>query len=320
MAQTTTNTSAFIEAEQFSTLILTNLQDGFLPSVFFRNVSDFGSGTTLFIKNIGSAQIQDVEEDVPLVYNAIDTGTVTLTITDYIGDAWFVTDVLRQDGAQIEALMAARSVEAARAIQEFTETRFLTTAEAAQVADAANLVNGFSHRVLASGANEQLTEADLIDMALAFDKANVPQAGRIAIVDPIVAATFNKLTTSTVSLDRSPLFAQVFESGFAQEHQFIANIYGWNIMTSNRLPDIAAGTGIDGTDSVTLAGKANLFMSVLDDNTRPVMFAERQAPKVEGERNKDRQRDEFLTTARFGFGAQRVDTLGVIVTDAVATA
>lgn len=320
MAQNTTNSAAFIEAQQFSKLILTNLQDGFLPTTFYRNVTDFGSGTTLNIKNIGSAQIQDVAEDTPLVYNAIDTSTVTLSITDYVGDAWFVTDVLRQDGAQIEALMAARGVEAARAIQEFVETRFMATAEAAQTASDPNTVNGFAHRVRATGGAEQLTEADLINMRLAFDKANVPMAGRVAIVDPVVAATLNKLTTMTVSLDRSPLFEDIFRTGFANEHQFVTNIYGWNIMTSNRLPDIAAGTNIDGTLSITNAGKANLFMSVMDDNTRPIMFAERQAPKVEGERNKDRQRDEFLTTARFGFGAQRIDTLGVIVTDATATA
>ena len=43
-------------------------------------------------------------------------------------------------------------------------------------------------------------------------------------------------------------------------------------------------------------------------------------PKVEGERNKDLQRDEFLTTARFGMGAQRVDTLGIILASATATA
>ncbi len=86
------------------------------------------------------------------------------------------------------------------------------------------------------------------------------------------------------------------------------------------LPSIAAATNIDGTDSVTAAGVANIFMSVLDDNTKPIMVAWRQQPKVEGERNKDRQRDEFVTTARWGIGAQRLDTLGVIVCDAVATA
>ena len=320
MAQLTNNSAAFIEAEQFSQFILRNLKDGLLPDNFVRDVSDFGSGTTLNIKNIGAAQIQDVEENVPLIYNPIDTGNITLSITDYKGDAWFVSDVLRQDGAQIDALMAARAQESTRALQEHFETRFLEVANLAQTDADPNSVNGFAHRRLASGTNEQMTEADFIDMGLAFSKANVPMAGRVAIVDPVVGATLDKLTTMTVSLDRDPFFMDVFHSGFEKEHKFIGNVYGWSIFTSNRLPDIAAGASVDGTATVTAAGKANIFMSMLDDQTKPIMLAWRQQPAAEGERNKDNARDEFVVRARYGFGAQRVDSLGVIVSDAAATA
>lgn len=90
MAQLTTNTTAFIEAEQYSKFILLNLHDGLLGEQFYRNVTDFGSGTTLHIKTIGSVTVQDAAEDVPLVYNPIESGEVTLTITDYKGDAWYV--------------------------------------------------------------------------------------------------------------------------------------------------------------------------------------------------------------------------------------
>lgn len=48
--QLTTNTRAFIESEQYSSFILTNMHDGLLPQTFYRDVSDFGSGTTLHIK------------------------------------------------------------------------------------------------------------------------------------------------------------------------------------------------------------------------------------------------------------------------------
>ena len=57
-------------------------------------------------------------------------------------------------------------------------------------------------------------------------------------------------------------------------------------------------------------------MSVLDDNTKPIMAAWRQQPSVEGERNKDRGRDEFVARARWGIGAQRLDTLGIYITSA----
>lgn len=319
-SQNTGNTNAFIEAQQYSSFILENLHDGLLPGTFYRDVSDFPAGTTLNIKTIGSATVQEVTEETPLIYNPIETGNVTMAITDYIGDAWSITDVLRQDGAQIEQLQAARAMEATRAIQERIETRFFVVADGAQTPADPNDINGFSHRFLASGTNEQMLETDLIDMATAFTKANVPMAGRVAFVDPIQAATFAKLTVLTGQLDRSPLFDDPLLNGWANEHQFIMNLHGWNIFVSNRLPDVAAGTSVDGTDSVTAAGKACIFMSVLDDQTKPIMYATRQPIKVEGERNKDFQRDEFLTTTRFGLGAQRVDTLGVIVADAVATA
>lgn len=322
MSNTTVNTGAFIEAQQYSKFILENLHTVLLPTVFYRDVSDFGAGTTLNIKTVGVASIQEVEEDTPLIYNPIETGNITLQITDYVGNAWYVTDVLRQDGSQIETLMAMYGMENTRAINTNFETRIYEVAEAAQTPSDPNNVNGHSHRFLSSGGNEQMAEGDLIDMRLAFDKANVPMAGRIAIVDPVVAATFSKLITITSSVDhsRNPVFQRLLEEGFANEHQFLMSVHGWDIWTSNLLPSIAAGTNIDGTASVTLAGVANIFMSVLDDNTKPVMVAWRQQPKVEGERNKDRQRDEFVTTARWGIGVQRLDTLGVIVSDAVATA
>jgi len=82
--QLTTNTRAFIESEQYSSFILLNLHDGLLPETFYRNVSDFGSGDTLHIKTIGTVTIQEAAEDTPLVYNPIETGEVTLTITDYV--------------------------------------------------------------------------------------------------------------------------------------------------------------------------------------------------------------------------------------------
>lgn len=289
------------------------------------NVSDFGSGTTLNIKTVGSATIQEVSEETPIIYNPIDTSTVTLSITDYVGDAWSVSDVLRQDGSQIEQLMAMRAMEATRAIQENFETRLFQVADLAQTADSNNSVNGFAHRGVASGTNDVMSQDDIVLMKLAFDKANVPQMGRIAIVDPVVEATLNKLVqfTSTRALDYNPRFQSLLESGFAKEHKFLFNLFGFDFWTSNRLPSPADTAlpelgGANATD-VSSGYVSNMFMCVADDNCRPVMAAWRQQPSVEGERNKDLARNEFVTRARWGLGAQRIDTLGVIATSATAT-
>jgi hypothetical protein len=314
--QTTGNTTAFIEAQQYSNFILRNLNDGLLPGGFYRDVSDFGAGDTLNIKSIGSATLQDVTENEDIVYNAIDTGTVTMQITDYVGDAWYITDVLRQDSAQIEALQAARAQEATRAIQEYFETRFLEVANASQTAGATNSINGFAHRIASAETNAVASLDHFRAMKVSFDKGKVPYSGRIAIVDPLVAATLDGLVTQTASVNRmSGMFESILQEGFAQEHEFVMNLFGWNIFTSNRLPQISAET--IGSTTVT-GGVANVFMSILDDNTKPIMSAWRQMPKTEGERNVKKKRDEFDVTGRFGFGPQRLDTLGILLTSATS--
>lgn len=289
MAQTTANSSAFIEAEQYSQFILMNLHDGLLPETLYRNVTDFPAGTNLNIKVVGSATLQDVEEDKAIAYQPIDSGTVVLNITDYVGDAWYVTDKLRQDGAQIEQLMAARAMESTRAIQENFESKFLLTAGVtAQTASNRNDINGFAHRWVADAAADnsyKIGITDFIDMKLSFDKANVPQQGRIAIVDPVVEATLNKLA-ATFSVDRNPQFQQLLEEGFAKTNKFLFNLLGWDIWTSNRLPRLGAAETITGpsgaAETAPVGSIANVFMSVLDDSTRPIMGAWRQQPVVEG--------------------------------------
>ncbi len=311
MAQLTTNTSAFIEAEQYSSFILMNLHDGLLGEQFYRNVTDFGSGTTLHIKTIGSVTIQDAAEDVPLIYNPIESGEVQLTITQYKGDAWYVTDDLKEDGAQIDALMAQRSIEGTRAIQEVFETTFLATANAGQTNANPNTINGFAHRIASTETNNVFSLSQLIAMRLAFDKANVPAEGRVFIADPIVEATLNGLVT--ITHDVTDFGAEILQKGLASGQRFVMQLFGFDIILSNRLP---RGTFSDGTTSVSNA-VANIAMCVLDDQTKPVMVAWRRMPKTEGERNKDRRRNEFVTTCRYGMGVQRLDTLGVIITSAV---
>ncbi len=311
--QLTTNTQAFIEAEQYSNFILMNLHDGLLPGAFYRNISDFTHGTTLNIKTVGSVTLQEASEDTALTYSPIESGEITFQITEYIGDAWYVTDDLREDGNQVEQLMAARSMESTRAIQEKFESDFFTAAAAPYEAATSGLpINGFNHFIVSAATNNVFTLDHLIEMRLAFDKANVPAEGRIAAVDPVVEATLNKQVS--ISTDVTPWAADILRQGLASGQRFISNWFGWDILTSNRLYQ---GGGNDGTTSIT--GVFNMFMCVLDDQCKPMMGAWRRMPKAEGERNKDRARDEYVVRARYGWGIQRIDTMGCVVTSATAT-
>lgn len=307
--QITTNTQSFIEAEQFSDFILMNLHDGLLPETFYRNVADFMHGSTLNIKTIGTVTLQEAEEDVELVYSPIESGEITFQITEYKGDAWYVTDDLREDGSQIDTLLAQRAVENTRSVHEVFESDFLAAAAAPYIAAADPfLVNGFAHHVVSADGNGVFELNHLIDMRLAFDKANVPSEGRIFICDPIVEATLNK--SVSITNDVTPFAKDILENGLASGQRFISSWFGWDLLTSNRL---YVGASDDGTTTIA-NGIYNMFMCILDDQTKPMMGAWRRMPKVEGERNKDRRRDEYTMSSRYGFGVQRMDTLGCLVT------
>lgn len=323
MTQTTSNTRAFIESQQYSQFILENLGDIMLPETFYRDVSDFGSGEVLNIKTIGSVTLQEIEEDTAPTFNPIDTGNVTLTITDFIGDAWAVTDKLREDGNQVDTLLGERALAATRAFAEHHESRFLETASKVQTVGDLNLVNTRPHRWVAGGnggTNRIMTLSDFIAARLAADKARLPMAGRVAIVDPAVAASLESLT-NLVNVSNNPMFEGIVTTGFAQNHMFIRNIFGWDVWTSNFLPTLTSSETLDASaynlanDTAEVGDVANLFMCVADDNTKPIMHAWRRQPRTTGERNFRLDQDEFKITSRFGFGGQRLDSIMTVFTD-----
>lgn len=315
--QVTDNTRSFIEAEIQSGFILMNLHDGLLPETFYRNVSDFGRGDSIRIPTIGEVTIQDAAEDTPLTYSPIETGSITFRITEYKGDAWYVTDDLREDGTNIATVMAERSSASTRALQEEFESTYLRTmgeyyATGGGGAASPNNINGFPHMIPAAGANNAFDLGMLVRAKLSMNKANVPSEGRVFICDDVVEATLNGLVT--ITQDVSPFGQKILEGGMASGQSFIMRLYGFDIITSNRLH---VGDYSDGTTSIT-GGVGNIAMSILDDQTKPVMGAWRRMPKVEGGRNKDLARDEFVVRSRYGFGLQRVDTMICLPTSATA--
>src|SRR3546814_9727058 len=75
---------------------------------------------------------------------------------------------------------------------------------------------------------------DFMKMRLAFDKANVPAEGRIAIVDPVVEATLSGYVTLTSNITQFAV--NIIQGGMARGQKFLWNILGWAVLTSNRLP------------------------------------------------------------------------------------
>ena len=313
----TSNQSPLIKAQVFSEFLLEQLQGDYLPDGLHRDVSDFGDGDTIFIPTIGETVIRDYQEDEAVQYDPIDSGQVSLVINQYKSGATHVSRKLQQDAYMAAALEAQIPAQHLRKIRDSYESDLLAQANR-QTAGDPNEVNGFSHRWVASGTNQTLDLEDFLYAKLAADKVHIPEEGRIAIVDPIVEASLNNQVAAQ-AFTNNPQFEGLVGTGFAQGRRFLRNIYGWDIWVSHRLPRIASETitgGPDNAERTVTDGVTNVFMSILDDQTKPFMGAWRQMPTTDGEFNKDRQRDEYVTTARWGFGLQREESLFTVLADA----
>jgi len=315
--QLTTNTRSFIEAEQYSSFILYTLKDGLLGEQFYRNVSEFRQGDTFNIKTVGTVTLQEAAENEDLEYNPIETGNITFQISEYEGDAWFITDDVREEAAQFAALENARAVESTRAFQESMESKFFIACDNVHAdKTSAQIINGQPHRISADPSVDDgaFKIGGLNQLRLSFDKANVPHEGRVFICDPTIETVLNESVTFTSDMTS---FAQdTIREGLARGMRLVTNIYGFSVILSNRLPEsnnVAVAHG-SGTRQV-VNGVVNVAMCILDDNCKPVMFAERRKPSVEGARDAGRSRDTYVAKAKYGFGTQRQDTFAAYITN-----
>lgn len=171
--------------------------------------------------------------------------------------------------------MAARASEQTRAIQEKFESDYLRTAAEPFIGTTSPAnVNGFPHFFVSDQSNNIFDLRYFVLMRLSFDKANVPTSGRVAIVDPVVEATLNLKVS--ITNDVTSFAENIMRNGLANGQRFISNWFGWDVLTSNRL---YVGPANDGTTSIG-EGVYNIFMSVLDDQTKPIMGAWRRQPRA----------------------------------------
>lgn len=292
----------------------TKLKEIFLADLFAMKyvdmITDFPDGNVLHIPSIGQAEIFNYEEGEAIRYTAPDTGDFTFRITDYVASATYITNKMKQDSFYTDRLVAQFVPKQARAIAEAMETGALSVGNAAQTASNLNAINGASHRFVGSGTSSTLSPSDFAYANFSLDKANVPRPGRVAIVDPSVEFTMNTLT-NLVNVSFNPKWEGIVADGIGTGMQFRYNIYGFDVYESHFLPRGIAETV--NSKSVT-SGVANLFFSTTGD-ALPFVGAVRQQPKVDSRYNQDFQRDEYVTTARWGFGNYRPEGLVVVLSN-----
>lgn len=310
---TTGNTDVLIRSEIWSNQLKDYLKDQ-LEATKYVNWIDFPEGTTMTIPSMGDLDAYTYTEDTAIEYTPMALGEFQFTINEYLASATYITNKARQDlyyAAQLEARFLP---EQERAIMVAVETHILATGQPGTTngqtftAGSLNNINTAAHRWVGSATVGGQRTLDITDFARArysLKKANVPDTNLIAIVDPAFEYQFNT-QAGFLDVTYNPMWEGIVAQGVATGMRFMRNIYGFDVYVSNYLPGGFSET-IDGVASGADA-YASLFFSAAPD-LKPWIGAWRQPVKVDGEYNKDKQREEYVTTARYDTAMYRPENL-----------
>jgi hypothetical protein len=314
MAMTTTSSALLVRSEIWANQLKEVLQDDLNAQGWVNWLSEFPDGDQFTIPSIGESTLRDYVEDTDIVYDALDTGEFTFSITEYVSAAHYITKKNRQDAFYSAQLESSFVPSQARALGERLETDILALAaggaSGGQTAANANQINGADHRFVATGTNETMAVADFAKALYSLKKANVPGSSLIAIVDPSVEYEINTISNIT-NISNNPRWEGIVETGIGSDMQFVKNIFGFDVFVSNYLPTANENIG----SLTTAAGVANVFMSAASTDILPFMGAMRQMPEVDSDYNKDKQREEYVTTSRYGLKVYRPENLVCVLSD-----
>ena len=316
MAMTTSNTSFLQRAQVYSSELKDILREEMMAQRYVRMLDGFPDGNTFNIPSIGQAQVDNYTEDSAVTYRPLDTGNFTFTVDKYLSSATYMTKKAEQDTFYSSELMSRFVPEQERAIMEHFETTTLAAPESGVSANSAESINSISMRVGSTGTGAVISLKEFAYARYALKKQNVPDSNLVAIVDPSVEYTLNTLS-NVINVSNNPRFEGLVRDGIATGMRFIANVYGFDVYcsnflpdaTDNALPDLAAAN----QDYSSTNGKVNLFFSA-DQSVNPFVGAFRQQPQVDYDYNKDFQRHEFVTTARYGVKLYRPENMVRVVT------
>lgn len=322
MSFQTSNSANAIRQELYASTVQDRLSRWLIGRPLFNNkTGEFPDGDELEITQIGQRVLREYTEGSDVDFTNVDLTRIQLSVTDYVQDAWFMTDKMKQDSHQAAAIWSKQVADSSEAYMQRMEQDVLATSNQQTLSDP-NLINGEAHRFVGTGSqsgtpastDRALSIQDFINAKLAFDRARVPSANRVAIIDPKQEAIINQLVDIQAVTTGSQFnydFQGLVQEGFGTELGFNRNIMGFNIMLSHELPRVGAET----VDGVTVDnGVANIFMSMASADHMPFMGVIRQEYSPEFDRNASKKRDEWSATGRHGFAIQRPECLAVALT------
>jgi len=315
MAGNTVATLALAKrAEVWSAELKEILRDELQGMKYVNWLSDFPDGDNFSIPSLGDATIADYVEDTAVSYTPIDDAKFQFQITDYLQSSNYITNKAMQDVYYANQIMSQFVPLQERALMERLETDIMKLAQTGQTAANPNDINGVAHRMIGSGTGGVIAVADFAKALRALKTGKVPQRNLVAIVDPSVEFEMNTLAALT-TVANNPRWEGIVNTGIASGMSFVANIYGFDVYTSNYLATKSSET-ISGAAAPANAIN-NLFFSA-DQAVSPFVGAWRQMPNVDTEYNKDYQRTEFVTTARYGMKLYRPENMVSVLTKPMA--
>ena len=318
MISSNTDMQRLIRSEVYSSELKEILRDEMQAQRYVRMLDGFPDGDTFTIPTIGETTVADYTEDAAVSYVPMDTAEFQFTVDKYLQSASYMTKKAAQDSFYSAQLEARFVPEQERAIMEHFESTTFASPEVGVTANSAETTDGVAHRI-AGGNAGRLDLADFAFARYALKKSNVPDRGMVAIVDPSVEYQLNTLT-NLVNVSNNPMWEGIVRDGIATGMRFVANVYGFDVYTSNYLKATVADAALleaDGTTAQDFSsnnGVANLFFSS-DAGANPFVGAWRQMPEVDYEYNKDYQRHEYVTTARYGVKKYRPEGIVTIVSN-----
>jgi len=301
-----------IRSNLWSSQIKEVLLDELFGTKYVDMITDFPDGDTLNIPSIGQAEVLDYDEGQTVRYTAMDTGNFTFTINKYKSSATYITNKMKQDSFYMSRLVSSFVPKQHRAIAKAMEVDIMALGNAGQTASDLNNINGANHRWVAAGTNNVVVPQDFAKAKYALQKANVPMTNLVAIVDPSVEYQL-ATTTNLVNLANNPRWEGIVRDGMSTGMKFVTNVYGFDVYVSQNLP--RGITETVNSRTVSTNGVANYFFSASQD-VLPFVGSIRQPPKVDSEYNKDLQREEYVTTCRYGFKLFRPENLVTVLSDA----
>jgi len=299
-----------VRSNIWSTQLKEVLLDELMAMNYVDMITDFPDGDTMNIPSIGQMEALDYAEGQAIRYTALDTGNFTFTIDNYKSSATFITNKMKQDSYVMSQIVSQFVPKQNRAIMKAMEAAILSLGPNAQTAGNVNAINGAQHRFVGTGTNETISVNDFAKALYALQLANVPTTNLVAIVDPSVEYAINTITNIS-NISNNPQWDGIVASGISSGMRFVKNIYGFDVYTSQNLK---AGIAETIGAKTTTVGVANLFFSAAPD-VIPFIGSLRQAPVVDSDYNKDLQRDEYVTTCRYGFKLFRPENMVVVLTD-----